>query len=131
MKAKLTSMFKMGDRGEAKVCLGLEIFCDRKRNTMKISQTSYADIELLRPGMNVSKPDSTPMLCQGEENDFNNEKIDSSLNSQAIGSLMYLMVCTRSDCFICFEPAVAAYEQASSKTLDFCKDSLTVHPGNQ
>lgn len=97
LKKKLSTMFEMEDCGEAKVCLGLEITRNREQNSLKISQKSYLQKVLCRFGMDEAKSVCTPMQSQIEDSALKDVEADSNLYSQAIGSLMYLMVCTRPD----------------------------------
>ncbi len=100
IKGKLRQRFEMKDLGEARVCLGLEI--SRGNRTLKLSQERYTQSVLERFGMRNGKPAATPM-----ESGFNNirwrdpdtsyELENNAPYRQAIGCLMFLMICTRPD----------------------------------
>lgn len=100
LKSKLADRFEMEDCDEAKVCLGLEISRNRDIRLLKLSQTEYAKKVLQRFEMANCKAVSTPMEHQFENASLTDSPVDQTLYRQAIGSLMYLMVCTRPD--ICF-----------------------------
>jgi len=86
----------MKDQREAKDILGLEIRRDKALGTLKLSQGKYAAQVLKKYGMAECNPIGTPLevglqLVQADESD------DALPYREAVGSLMYLMVGTRSD----------------------------------
>lgn len=116
IKMQLSSRFKMKDCGKANVCLGLEIHNKPSQNLLHINQKRYAEKILHRFGMFDSRPVVTPMECQISQSDTENEKMDTTLYRQAIGSLMYLDVDTRPD--IAFAVSrLAQHVEKSTKQL--------------
>ncbi len=110
MKGELRKRFEMKDLGEVQICLGLEISRDRSNRTLRLSQDRYTESILERLGMQNAKPVATPM-----ESGFNNirwsdpdpsyEVAKDVSYRQAIGCLMFLMICARPDnCVCCLLP---------------------------
>ena len=104
LKMELSKTFDMKDLGSAKRILGMEILQDRKVGKLWLSQERYIERMLERFNMKNSKPVSTPLtghfkpskrLCPstGKENG----EMSVIPYSFAVGSLMYVMVCTRPD----------------------------------
>ena len=90
--------------GSAKCILGMEILRDRKARNLWLSQERYSEWMLERFNMKNSKLVSTPLtghfklskrLCSSMEK----EKDEMSIipYSSVVGSLMYVMGCTRPD----------------------------------
>ena len=98
IKKELSSRFEMKNRGPANVMPGIEIRRDRTNRKLFISQSEYTKEILGRFGMSDSKHVATPMdrsysgLVQQESAPANDEPY-----RQVIGSLMYLMVGSRSN----------------------------------
>ncbi|GAA0152795.1 hypothetical protein LIER_37562 [Lithospermum erythrorhizon] len=104
LKSTLSKSFSMKDLGEAQKILGIEIVRDRNEKKLYLSQEKYVEKVLRRFGMDKAKAVSIPLashfklshqLCP-----FTNEEELSMKNipySSAVGSLMYAMVCTRSN----------------------------------
>uniref|UniRef100_A0A3Q7JAX8 Reverse transcriptase Ty1/copia-type domain-containing protein n=1 Tax=Solanum lycopersicum TaxID=4081 RepID=A0A3Q7JAX8_SOLLC len=90
LKGLLSAEFEMKDLGAARKILGMEIIRDRERRKLFLSQRSYIQKVLARFGMSSSKPIDTP---SEEEKEYMSRVPYAS----AVGSLMYAMVCTRSD----------------------------------
>eukprot|EP00171_Calliarthron_tuberculosum_P017580 IDg17580t1 len=61
IKGKISMRFEMKDMGEARECLGLEIYRDRPNRKQHVSQKSYTETVLERFGMQICKPVATPM----------------------------------------------------------------------
>uniref|UniRef100_A0A2N9GDW0 Reverse transcriptase Ty1/copia-type domain-containing protein n=1 Tax=Fagus sylvatica TaxID=28930 RepID=A0A2N9GDW0_FAGSY len=107
IKEWLSSTFEMKDMGEASFVLGVKILRDRSRKLFGLSQETYIRKVLERFHMQDCKPIDTPV---GKGDSLSNEmcpKTQAEIESMArvpyanaIGSLMYVMLCTRSD--ICF-----------------------------
>lgn len=97
IKTEFWKTLQMKDCGEAMLCLGLEIFRNCEKRTVKLTQTTYAIKLLERFGMQDCKPVATPMESQLDKAHLNGEPFSSTSYRQAIGSLMYLMTCTRPD----------------------------------
>ncbi|WVZ49528.1 hypothetical protein U9M48_000876 [Paspalum notatum var. saurae] len=89
LKAQLSSEFEMKDLGAAKKILGMEISRDRNSVLLFLSQHSYIQKVLHRFNMHEAKP------CPRTDSDF--EYMSKVPYSSAIGSLMYVMVCSRPD----------------------------------
>ena len=105
LKAQLSKEFKMKDLGEAKKILGMEIVRDRQRSTLCLTQKQYLKKVLQRFGMSEkTKPVSTPLspnfklsASQCPKTEEEQEHMSKVPYSNAVGSLMYAMVCTRPD----------------------------------
>ena len=93
-KKLLSSEFDMKDLGVAKKILGMEITRDRKYGLLFLSQHNYINKVLQRFNMHDSKPVST-LIAPSSEEDV--EYMSKVPYSSAVGSLMYAMVCSRSD----------------------------------
>ena len=96
--------FDMKDLGAAKQILGIEIHRDRRNGKLSFSQEKYVEKILERFGMNKVKPVNVPLashfklssgLCPSsdEEKDY----MSCVPYANAVGCLMYAMVCTRPD----------------------------------
>jgi hypothetical protein len=96
IKKALSMKFEMKDMGEARNCLGLEIFRYRKDGILTVSQSEYAKVVLARYEMAEVYGASTPIECGVDLNDASELAKDVPYR-EAIGSLMYLMVGTRPD----------------------------------
>ncbi|KAH9686485.1 Integrase catalytic domain-containing protein [Citrus sinensis] len=104
LKDLLNAEFEMNDLGCAKRILGMDVIRDRAAGTLFVSQERYILKVLDRFDMLDAKSVQTPLGSQ-----FKLSKVqapvrnqDKSMMSevpyaQAIGSLMYTMVCTRAD----------------------------------
>jgi hypothetical protein len=107
IKEWLSSTFEMKDMGEASFVLGVKILRDRSRKLLGLSQETYIRKVLERFHMQDCKPIDTPV---GKSDSLSSEmcpKTQAEIESMArvpyanaIGSLMYAMLCTRPD--ICF-----------------------------
>jgi len=92
-KVLLGNQFKMKDLGVASFILGIKI--ERNNNELYLSQEEYLTKVLNRFGMHDKKPVTTP-LNLGTKNVLSNDS-DNPLDcpyKQALGSLMYAMLCT-------------------------------------
>ena len=95
----------MKDLGEAKKILGMEIARDGQRGTLCLTQKQYLKNVLQRFGMSEkTKPVSTPLAphfklsaSQCPKTEEEREYMSKVPYSNAVGSLMYAMVCTRPD----------------------------------
>jgi hypothetical protein len=104
LKAQMARTFDMKDLGATKQILGIEIHRDRKNGKLWISQQKYVEKILLRFGMNNVKPVNIPFashfkislgLCPSSEEE--KDYMSHVPYANAVGSLMYVMVCTRPD----------------------------------
>jgi hypothetical protein len=103
-KQLLMQEFYMKELGQAKKILGMEINRDRRVGLIKLSQASYLNIVLNSFYMSQSKSVSTPMGQQFKLSSRDSPKSAIEVRetehvpySNAVGSLMYIMVCTRPD----------------------------------
>ena len=104
LKKQLSDEFEMKDLGAAKKILGMEIQRDRTSKKVYLSQKSYIEKVLERFGMQEAKPVQTPLASHFRLSalDSPQSEEDKKAMSQvpycnAVGSLMYAMVCTRPD----------------------------------
>ena len=105
MKAELSKDFEMKDLGEAKKILGMEIARDRQRGILCLTQKRYLKKVLQRLGMSEkTKLVSTPLAphfklsaSQCPKTEEEREYMSKVPYSNAVGSLMYAMVCIRPD----------------------------------
>ncbi|XP_058202632.1 MDIS1-interacting receptor like kinase 2-like [Rhododendron vialii] len=90
--------------GEASYVLGIQIIRDRKTRILKLSQEQYFEKILKRFNMEGSNPLDTPIhkqtilskrMCPANEEE--KMKMENKPYAQAVGSLMYAMLCTRPD----------------------------------
>ncbi|KAL6340850.1 hypothetical protein AAG906_031960 [Vitis piasezkii] len=103
-KRFLSSKFDMKDLGNASFMLGIQIYRDRSRGILGLSQKSYIDKMLSRFGMSNCAPRDTPVtkgdkfsLHQCPRNELERNDIERFPYASTVGSLMYAQVCTRSD----------------------------------
>ncbi|KAG8492742.1 hypothetical protein CXB51_010463 [Gossypium anomalum] len=103
LKTQLNLEFEMKDLGEAKKILGMEIWRDRAHDRVSLSQKQYLKKVLQQFGMNEhTKPVSTPLASHfklsaqlSPSTSTEQEYMLQVPYSNAVGSLMYAMVCTR------------------------------------
>ncbi|KAL2231405.1 UNVERIFIED_CONTAM: Retrovirus-related Pol polyprotein from transposon TNT 1-94 [Sesamum indicum] len=100
----LCKTFEMKDLGNAKQILGMSIIRDRKTSSILLNQKTYLLSILKKFSMENSKPTTVPLAahfqlsksqCPQSENDM--QKMSKIPYSNVIGSIMFLMVCTRPD----------------------------------
>ena len=100
----LKKEFEVKDLGETKLCLGLEL--EHKANGIIVHQSTYTKRVLKRFYMDKAYPLSTPMVVRSLEphkDSFRPKEPDEEILGpevpylNAIGALMYLAQCTRSD----------------------------------
>lgn len=104
LKSLLSSEFEMKDLGAAKRILGMEIERKRSQRLLFLHQTSYIEKVLKRFNMQDAKIVTTPIaghfklsVSQSPNTDEELEHMRSIPYSNATGSLMYAMVCSRPD----------------------------------
>ena len=102
LKKQLSKQFAIKDLGAAKQILGMRIIRDKANGTLKLSQSEYVKKVLNRFNMNEAKPMSTPLGIHFKLSKEQSPKIEEERDpmskvsyASAIGSLMYVMVCTR------------------------------------
>ncbi|KAJ4718340.1 Retrovirus-related Pol polyprotein from transposon TNT 1-94 [Melia azedarach] len=104
LKDLLSVEFEMKDLGAARKILGMEIYRDRSKKKLFLSQKGYIQKILSRFGMSTAKPIDTPSAANAlmsvafapksvEEKEY----MSRVLYASVVGSLMYAMVCTRPD----------------------------------
>jgi hypothetical protein len=107
IKEWMSSTFEMKDMDEASFALGVKILRDRSRKLLGLSQETYIRKVLERFHMQDCKPIDTPVgkgdslsseMCPKTQAKI--ESMDRVPYANAIGSLMYAMLCMRPD--ICF-----------------------------
>ncbi|GJV04566.1 retrovirus-related pol polyprotein from transposon TNT 1-94 [Tanacetum coccineum] len=103
-KSSLKREFNMKELGEAKKILGMEIVRDQSRNILTVSQSGY--VSKILNNLRIDNGKSIEMPLGGHfklslkdclVRDCDVERISKFLYANAVGSLMYLMVCTRPD----------------------------------
>ncbi|KAE8686024.1 cytochrome P450 71A9-like [Hibiscus syriacus] len=104
LKQKLSKQFAMKDLGAAKQILEMRIKRDTKSGTLMLSQAEYINKALSRFNMQDVKPVSTPLGVHFRLSKEQSPKMEEERAhmvkvpyASAIGSLMYVMVCTRPD----------------------------------
>lgn len=99
IKGELSKRFEMKDLGPAKVMLGIEITRDRLNRKLIITQHEYTHEILRRFRMEECRTVSTPMdKSTLMELDTDGAPVPGNVPyRQAIGSLIYLVSCTRPD----------------------------------
>jgi hypothetical protein len=104
LKAQLSSEFEMMELGAAKKILGMEITRDRKSGLLFLSQHGYIQKVFCCFNMHDSKPVSTSIAphfklsySQSPSTDSDFEYMSKVPYSSVVGSLMYVMVCSRPD----------------------------------
>ncbi|KAL2254482.1 UNVERIFIED_CONTAM: Retrovirus-related Pol polyprotein from transposon TNT 1-94 [Sesamum indicum] len=100
----LSNNFEMKNLGDAKKILGMDIHRNRKRFSILLNQKSYIHSVLKRFSMENSKPTSVPLAAhfqlskdQCPKTSSEKDKMSKIPYSNVIGSIMFLMVCTRPD----------------------------------
>ena len=103
-KEEMSRQFEMKDLGQAKKILGMNIERDKKNEKLILSQKEYAGKVIRKFNMTNSKPVKTPLgqhfklsSVQCPETEEERKEMNCIPYANAIGSLMYLMVCTRPD----------------------------------
>ena len=117
-KEWLSSNFEMKDIGEADYILGVKIFRDRSRKILGLSQQTYVKKVLERFQMSDCKPIDTPIakneslsqnMCPKTQDE--QEKMARVPYANAIGNLMYAMMCIRPD--ICYAVSLVSRFQSN------------------
>nr|GEU35065.1 retrovirus-related Pol polyprotein from transposon TNT 1-94 [Tanacetum cinerariifolium] len=103
-KGLLQKEFDMKQLGPARKILGIEIVRDRGSQTLKVSQSGYVQKILNNYRVENGKSVYVPLgahfkvsLKDCPSNDWDVERMSKVPYANAVGSLMYLMVCTRPD----------------------------------
>ena len=100
-KKFLSNNFEMKDLGND---LGIQIYRDRSKDILGLSQKGYIEKLLQRYGMQDCKPLDTPIakgdklsLNQYPKNALEIQEMQKCPYAQVVGSLMYAQVCSRPD----------------------------------
>ena len=95
-KRFLSSKFDMKDLGDASSVLGIQIYRDRPRGILRLSQKAYIDKVLSRFGMSNCAPGNTHVakgdkfsLHQCPKNELEKKDMEKFPYASAVGSLMY------------------------------------------
>jgi hypothetical protein len=103
-KGFLSSNFDMKDLGEASYILGIGIHRDRTKEVLGLSQKAYIEKMLKRYGMDKCATTPLPFakgdkfgLHQCPKNQLELDQMKNIPYASAVGSIMYVQVCTRSD----------------------------------
>ncbi len=99
VKDSLSQKFELKDLGSLRYFLGMSITQDSDSESIVINQPAYTKKLLENFGIQECKPVATPVsssskLIKATESD---ECVDKTKYQSAVGSLMYLAVCTRPD----------------------------------
>lgn len=104
IKEKLSVEFEMKDLGAAKRILGMDINRNRTLKKLYLSQKTFLEKVLERFFIHTSKPVTTPLaqhfkLSSTQSPTTDEERLEMSKvpYANAVGSLMYCMVCSRPD----------------------------------
>ena len=102
LKKQLSKQFVMKYLGAAKQILSMRIIRDKANGMLKLSQYEYVKKVLSRFNMNETKPVSTLLGIhfklskeQSPKTEEERDHMSKVPYASAIGSLMYVMVCTR------------------------------------
>ena len=95
VKQQMKAAFTIADMGEVEWFLGIRIQRDRAKGVIRISQKTMAEDILARFNMNEAKPFPVP-IKRGAAPCVGGDVVDVPYG-ELVGSLMYLMVCTRPD----------------------------------
>ena len=104
IKIWLFKNFSMKDLGEATYILGINIYRDRPKRLLGLSQSTYIDKMLKRFSMDQSKRGYAPMvsgitlskpLCSQTQDERTHRSMIPYAST--IGSIMHAMLCTRPD----------------------------------
>ena len=108
VKTSLKNSFSMKDLREVAYILGIKIYRDRSRRLIRLSQDTYIDKVLKRFNMEEAKKGFLPIshgihlsksqcLMTTDERD----RMSKVPYASAIGSIMYAMISTHPDVFLC------------------------------
>ncbi|GJT64243.1 putative RNA-directed DNA polymerase [Tanacetum coccineum] len=100
----LSENFEMKDLGEASYVIGIEIYRDRSRGILGLSQRAYIDKILKKYSMQNCSPTVAPVVkgdkfgaYQCPKNKLEQEEMRLKPYASVVGSLTYAQVCTRPD----------------------------------
>jgi len=87
----------MKDMGEARYVLGIEIIRNRFKRLLGLSQEAYINKVLEQRGWTPVEKGITLCLDQYPKTDKEKERMNNAPYASTVGSLMYAMLCTRTD----------------------------------
>ena len=117
VKGEVMKVFKMKDLGEVKEFLGIEIIRNRVSRTLRLTQSTYVAKVLERFEMSDSNPSATPMMQSSKVTPEDSKALSADVPYRsAIGSLIYVMICTRPDLGF-----------AVGRLLQYCEEPLRCH----
>ncbi|KAL0416378.1 UNVERIFIED_CONTAM: Secreted RxLR effector protein [Sesamum latifolium] len=147
-KVWLSTQFSMKDLGEASYILGIKIIRDRSKRMLGMTQTSYVEKVLKRFKMENSKRGFLPVRHGVKLSKKQSPKTDEELRkmfdipyASAVGSIQYVVQCTRPD--VAFALSVTSRYQACAgeahwtavktilKYLRRTKDMFLVYGGGE
>ena len=103
-KKFLSKNFEMKDMDEATYVIGIEIFRDRSRGILGLSQKAYIERVLERFKMENCSASVAPIqkgdkfsLMQCPQNELERKQMEEIPYASVVGSLMYAQTCTRPD----------------------------------
>jgi hypothetical protein len=103
-KRFLSSKFDMKDLGEASFILGIEIYQDRRKGVLGLSQNAYLEKVLKKFSMHACNPTSAPIVkgdkygsFQSPRSQYEIDQMKSVPYASAVRSLIYAQVCTSLD----------------------------------
>ena len=118
VKGWLQKQFDMKDLGEANYILRIKLLRDRKNKVLALSQVLYIDKILARFSMENSKNGTLPFRHgvhlskeQSPKTLKQKERMSRIPFASVVGSLMYAMLCTRSD--ICYVVGIVSRYQSN------------------
>ena len=104
IKALIASTFKVTDFGEVDTILGIKVLRNWEDGTLSLGQEQYAQRILDRFNMSQCDGRSTPLpvglkltKAMSPTTEAEKEEMSTIPYREAVGSLMYLMLCTRPD----------------------------------
>ncbi|TYK31055.1 gag/pol protein [Cucumis melo var. makuwa] len=122
VKTWLAAQFQMKDLEKVQYVLGIQIIRDRKNKTLALSQAIYIDKMLVRYSMQNSEKDLLPFRhgvhLSKEQCAKTPQEVEDMRRipyASVVGSLMYVMLCTRPD--ICYAVGIVSRYQ-SNQGLD-------------
>ncbi|GMP51093.1 hypothetical protein CsSME_00017460 [Camellia sinensis var. sinensis] len=135
LKAQLAREFDMKDLGEAKKVLGMEIKRDRKKGTVCLTQTQYLKKVLDRFCINgKTKAVSTPLAPHFKLSASLSPRTEEERKhmaqvpyANAVGALMYAMVCTRPDISHASTVALSTIEAEYMAVTEAFKEAIWLH----
>ncbi|KAH9723681.1 hypothetical protein KPL70_007198 [Citrus sinensis] len=148
IKIWLAKQFDMKDLGETSYILGIKLLRDRKNKILALSQAVYIDKILARFSKENSKIGLLPfrhgIIFSKDQSPKTSEEIERMRRvsyADVVGSLMYVMLCTRPD--ICFAVGMVSRYQFNPgpqywtavkhimKYLKRTKNYMLVYPGDK